>query len=227
VLGNISLKYIAVSFSQAVGSGTPFFTAVLALALQGAGPGGVARGRAAANGQGRSAAVVVGCCAVPRHPQAGGAVGGAPYLGDAAEHARARTAARTHAQPPARPRARRHPRVARHVCGAVPHRPGRHRGQRRRAPVPRARLPRVRAGHGGARAQERGAGARQPASGRRLVASGRQLGAAPGPSGRQLVAATTVRKARRGSRARPSLVTRRPVPGFPRALSLSASPPSE
>lgn len=35
VLGNMSLKYIAVSFSQAVGAGTPFFTAVFALALQG------------------------------------------------------------------------------------------------------------------------------------------------------------------------------------------------
>ncbi|GBF95844.1 sugar phosphate phosphate translocator-like [Raphidocelis subcapitata] len=35
VLGNMSLRFIAVSFSQAVGSGTPFFTAVLALALQG------------------------------------------------------------------------------------------------------------------------------------------------------------------------------------------------
>ncbi|GBF98555.1 sugar phosphate phosphate translocator-like [Raphidocelis subcapitata] len=35
VLGNMSLKYIAVSFSQAVGSATPFFTALFALALQG------------------------------------------------------------------------------------------------------------------------------------------------------------------------------------------------
>lgn len=35
VLGNMSLKYIAVSFSQAVGSATPFFTAVFALMLQG------------------------------------------------------------------------------------------------------------------------------------------------------------------------------------------------
>lgn len=35
VLGNLSLKYIPVSFSQAVGAGTPFFTAVFALLLQG------------------------------------------------------------------------------------------------------------------------------------------------------------------------------------------------
>ncbi len=35
VLGNMSLRYIAVSFSQAVGSGTPFFTAVFAMMLQG------------------------------------------------------------------------------------------------------------------------------------------------------------------------------------------------
>lgn len=35
VLGNMSLRYIAVSFSQAVGAGTPFFTALFALLLQG------------------------------------------------------------------------------------------------------------------------------------------------------------------------------------------------
>jgi drug/metabolite transporter (DMT)-like permease len=36
VLGNASLRFIPVSFSQAVGSGTPFFTAVFAFLLQGA-----------------------------------------------------------------------------------------------------------------------------------------------------------------------------------------------
>jgi hypothetical protein len=36
VLGNLSLKHIAVSFNQAVGAATPFFTAVFALMLQGA-----------------------------------------------------------------------------------------------------------------------------------------------------------------------------------------------
>jgi drug/metabolite transporter (DMT)-like permease len=36
VLGNMSLKHIPVSFSQMIGSATPFFTALLALTLQGA-----------------------------------------------------------------------------------------------------------------------------------------------------------------------------------------------
>ena len=35
VMGNISLKYIPVSFNQAIGSTTPFFTAVLAAVIQG------------------------------------------------------------------------------------------------------------------------------------------------------------------------------------------------
>jgi drug/metabolite transporter (DMT)-like permease len=35
VLGNASLKYLPVSFNQAVGSTTPFFTAIFALFLQG------------------------------------------------------------------------------------------------------------------------------------------------------------------------------------------------
>lgn len=35
VLGNVSLKYIPVSFNQAIGATTPFFTALLALLLQG------------------------------------------------------------------------------------------------------------------------------------------------------------------------------------------------
>ncbi|KAG2484221.1 hypothetical protein HYH03_016956 [Edaphochlamys debaryana] len=35
VLGNMSLNYIPVSFNQAVGSTTPFFTAILAFAMQG------------------------------------------------------------------------------------------------------------------------------------------------------------------------------------------------
>lgn len=35
VLGNVSLRFIPVSFSQAVGSATPFFTAIFALLLQG------------------------------------------------------------------------------------------------------------------------------------------------------------------------------------------------
>lgn len=35
VLGNLSLKYIPVSFNQAVGATTPFFTAMFALLLQG------------------------------------------------------------------------------------------------------------------------------------------------------------------------------------------------
>lgn len=43
VLGNMSLKYIAVSFSQMIGSATPFFTAIFALVLQGA-PGGGPKG---------------------------------------------------------------------------------------------------------------------------------------------------------------------------------------
>lgn len=37
VLGNLSLKYIPVSFNQAIGATTPFFTAVFALLLQGKG----------------------------------------------------------------------------------------------------------------------------------------------------------------------------------------------
>jgi len=41
VLGNMSLRFIAVSFSQALGSGTPFFTAVFALLLQGDGAAAV------------------------------------------------------------------------------------------------------------------------------------------------------------------------------------------
>lgn len=36
VLGNLSLKYIPVSFNQAIGATTPFFTAIFAAALQGA-----------------------------------------------------------------------------------------------------------------------------------------------------------------------------------------------
>lgn len=51
VLGNMSLRYIAVSFSQAVGASTPLFTAMLAFALQGArqlGTGGGARGEGTA-----------------------------------------------------------------------------------------------------------------------------------------------------------------------------------
>lgn len=35
VLGNLSLKYIPVSFNQAIGATTPFFTAIFALLLQG------------------------------------------------------------------------------------------------------------------------------------------------------------------------------------------------
>lgn len=35
VLGNLSLKYIPVSFNQAIGATTPFFTAVFAVMLQG------------------------------------------------------------------------------------------------------------------------------------------------------------------------------------------------
>lgn len=35
VLGNVSLKYIPISFTQALGSTTPFFTAIFALMLQG------------------------------------------------------------------------------------------------------------------------------------------------------------------------------------------------
>jgi drug/metabolite transporter (DMT)-like permease len=35
VLGNLSLKHIPVSFNQAVGATTPFFTAILALLMQG------------------------------------------------------------------------------------------------------------------------------------------------------------------------------------------------
>lgn len=37
VLGNLSLKYIPVSFNQAVGATTPFFTAIFAVMLQGGG----------------------------------------------------------------------------------------------------------------------------------------------------------------------------------------------
>lgn len=36
VLGNLSLKYIPVSFNQAIGATTPFFTAIFALLMQGA-----------------------------------------------------------------------------------------------------------------------------------------------------------------------------------------------
>jgi hypothetical protein len=36
VLGNLSLKYIPVSFNQAIGATTPFFTAIFAVLLQGA-----------------------------------------------------------------------------------------------------------------------------------------------------------------------------------------------
>lgn len=36
VLGNLSLKHIPISFNQAVGSTTPFFTAIFAAMLQGA-----------------------------------------------------------------------------------------------------------------------------------------------------------------------------------------------
>jgi hypothetical protein len=36
VLGNVSLKYIPISFNQAIGSTTPFFTAVFAFLMQGA-----------------------------------------------------------------------------------------------------------------------------------------------------------------------------------------------
>ena len=36
VLGNASLRFIPVSFNQAIGATTPFFTAILALLLQGA-----------------------------------------------------------------------------------------------------------------------------------------------------------------------------------------------
>lgn len=35
VLGNLSLKYIPVSFNQAIGATTPFFTAIFALLMQG------------------------------------------------------------------------------------------------------------------------------------------------------------------------------------------------
>jgi hypothetical protein len=35
VLGNLSLKYIPISFNQAIGSTTPFFTAIFAFSLQG------------------------------------------------------------------------------------------------------------------------------------------------------------------------------------------------
>jgi hypothetical protein len=35
VLGNLSLKYIPVSFNQAIGATTPFFTAIFAVLLQG------------------------------------------------------------------------------------------------------------------------------------------------------------------------------------------------
>jgi len=35
VLGNLSLKYIPVSFNQAIGATTPFFTAIFAFILQG------------------------------------------------------------------------------------------------------------------------------------------------------------------------------------------------
>lgn len=38
VLGNLSLKYIPVSFNQAVGATTPFFTAIFAAVMQGAPP---------------------------------------------------------------------------------------------------------------------------------------------------------------------------------------------
>ena len=34
VLGNVSLRYIPVSFNQAIGATTPFFTAVLAFVVQ-------------------------------------------------------------------------------------------------------------------------------------------------------------------------------------------------
>jgi hypothetical protein len=36
VLGNVSLKFIPISFNQAIGATTPFFTAIFALAMQGA-----------------------------------------------------------------------------------------------------------------------------------------------------------------------------------------------
>jgi drug/metabolite transporter (DMT)-like permease len=39
VLGNVSLKYLPVSFNQALGATTPLFTAVFALTLQGGPPG--------------------------------------------------------------------------------------------------------------------------------------------------------------------------------------------
>lgn len=35
VLGNLSLKYIPVSFNQAIGATTPFFTAIFAALMQG------------------------------------------------------------------------------------------------------------------------------------------------------------------------------------------------
>lgn len=41
VLGNMSLKYIPISFNQAIGATTPFFTAIFAFALQGIKEGGV------------------------------------------------------------------------------------------------------------------------------------------------------------------------------------------
>lgn len=51
VLGNTSLRFIPVSFSQAVGSATPFFTAVFALALQGEQRGGAERRQTGGRGQ--------------------------------------------------------------------------------------------------------------------------------------------------------------------------------
>jgi drug/metabolite transporter (DMT)-like permease len=35
ILGNVSLRYIPVSFNQAIGACTPFFTAILSLVIQG------------------------------------------------------------------------------------------------------------------------------------------------------------------------------------------------
>ena len=48
VLGNLSLKYIPVSFNQAIGATTPFFTAIFALLMQGEHLGATAVAAAAA-----------------------------------------------------------------------------------------------------------------------------------------------------------------------------------
>jgi drug/metabolite transporter (DMT)-like permease len=44
VLGNVSLKFIPISFNQAIGATTPFFTAIFAFFMQGGRLGGPGEG---------------------------------------------------------------------------------------------------------------------------------------------------------------------------------------